>query len=106
MRVGEVPSVGAEKIIEKNIRKYLEKQGYLTYKIHVGRYGPEGFPDLLIVKGGITSYLEVKKPGETPTPIQIFRMKELRQAGCIARPVWSIEHVKQVLREGEVNGRY
>lgn len=91
---------GAEKIIEHNIRKYLKERNYLTYKIHVGQYGPEGFPDLLIVKHGITSYLEVKVPGEVPTPIQMFRMKELRRAGCMARPVWSIAHVERALREG------
>jgi hypothetical protein len=92
--------MGAEKIIENSIKKFLREHGYLTFKIHVGRYGPEGFPDLLVVKQGITSYLETKKPGETPTPIQVFRMKQLRQAGCIARPVWSIAHVERALREG------
>jgi hypothetical protein len=97
--------MGAEKIIEDNIKKYLRTHGYLIYKIHVGQYGPEGFPDLLIVKKGITSYLEVKKPGKGPTPIQIFRMSELHQAGCIAEPVWSLKDAIQALGEEFVNGR-
>jgi hypothetical protein len=91
--------MGAEKVIERNIRKCLKDRNYLSYKIHVGQYGPEGFPDLLVVKHGITSYFEVKKPGETPTPIQMFRMKELRQVGCVARPVWSFVDVMRALHE-------
>jgi hypothetical protein len=94
--------MGTEKIIENNIKKYLRTHDYLTYKIHVGRYGPEGFPDLLVVKYGITSYLEVKRPGEVPTPIQIFRLKELRQAGCVAQPVWSLKDAVQALRGGSI----
>jgi hypothetical protein len=94
--------MGAEKIIENNIKRYLKKQGYISYKIHVGRYGPEGFPDLLVVKRGITSYLEVKKLGEEPSAIQILRMSELHRAGCIAEPVWSVKDAVQALREGSI----
>jgi Holliday junction resolvase len=92
--------MGAEKIIERNIRKYLKEHGYLSYKIHVGQYGPEGFPDLLVVKAGVTSYFEVKAPGKVPEPIQILRLRELRQHGCIAKPVWSDKDVIRALKEG------
>jgi Holliday junction resolvase len=91
---------GAEKIIERNIRKCLKEREYLSYKIHVGQYGPEGFPDLLAVKNGVTSYFEIKQPGKEPTPIQLFRLRELRQAGCVARPVWSCADVIRILKEG------
>jgi hypothetical protein len=94
--------MGAEKIIENNIKKWLRIHGYLTYKIHVGRYGPEGFPDLLVVKNGITNYFEVKAPGKVPEPIQIFRLRELRQAGCIAKPVWSEKDMIRALKEGSI----
>jgi hypothetical protein len=98
--------MGVEKIIERNIRKYLKNNGYLTHKIHVGRYGPKGFPDLLVIKYGITDYFEVKKPGEGPDPIQILRMKELHEVGCIAQPVWSLADVIRTLREKNENGRH
>lgn len=90
--------MGAEKIIERNIRKRLKDLGFLTHKIHVGRYGPKGFPDLLVIRGGITSYLEVKATDETPDPIQILRMRELHRVGCIAEPVWSFMDVMQILK--------
>ena len=94
--------MGAEKIIENNIKKYLRAHGYLIYKIHVGQYGPNGFPDLLVVKEGITSYLEVTALGKVPEPIQIFQMSELRRAGCIAEPIWSLGDAIQALKKGGV----
>jgi Holliday junction resolvase len=94
--------MGAEKIIERNIRKSLKRDGYRTYKIHIGRYGPEGFPDLLVIKRGITSYFEVKAPGKAPEPIQILRMKEICQAGCITAPVWSYVDVIRALKKGNI----
>lgn len=90
--------MGAEKIIERSVRKYLKEQGYISYKIHVGQYGPLGFPDLLIIKHGITGYLEVKAPGKVPEPIQIFQMSELRRAGCVAEPVWSVRDAVRALK--------
>lgn len=90
--------MGVEKVIERNIRKRLEALKFVTYKIHVGRYGPIGFPDLLIVKDGITSYFEVKKPGEVPDPIQDYQMEILRKAGCISQPVWSFKDVMEALK--------
>ena len=90
--------MGAEKTIERNIRGNLEGLGFLTYKIHVGRYGPRGFPDLIVIKNNITSYFEVKIPGEVPTPIQIVRLTELRGAGCIAEAVCGYNDVQQILR--------
>ena len=94
--------MGAEKTLERNIRKNLERLGFLTYKIHVGRYGPVGFPDLLIVRGGITSYFEVKDLGEIPKPIQKHVMSELRGAGCVAEAVQSYSDVQQILRGGKM----
>lgn len=89
--------MGAEKNIEKNIRKRLEVLGFKTYKIHVGQYGPIGFPDLLVIKNGITNYFEVKKPDEVPEDIQNYQMKVLREFGCIAEPVWSFSDVMEIL---------
>jgi hypothetical protein len=91
--------MGAEKIIERKIRKHLKGLGYLTHKIHVGRYGPKGFPDLLVIKYGVTSYFEVKKLGEKPEPIQDLRLEELRGVGCVAQPVWSLADVMRILEE-------
>ena len=89
---------GPEKLVERNIRRNLEGLGFLTYKIHIGRYGPIGFPDLLIVRGGITSFFEVKDLGEVPSPIQKHVMSVLRGAGCVAEAVQSYSEVQQILK--------
>lgn len=95
--------MGTEKNIEKNIRKKLENLGFLTQKIHVGQWGPVGFPDLLVSRDGITSFFEVKAPGKVPDPIQVHRMKELREVGCVARTVWSFEDAIRALQEGGIS---
>lgn len=92
--------MGAEKNIERDIRKRLEAEGFVTYKIHVGQYGPKGFPDLLVARDGITSYFEVKALDEVPDPIQDYCMKELRRVGCVAEPVWSFGDVTRALKKG------
>jgi hypothetical protein len=35
----------------------------------------------LIHRDGVTRYIEVKRPGEKPRPLQEFRHKEIREAG-------------------------
>jgi len=91
--------MGAEKTIETGIREYLEGLGYQTYKIHVGQYGPLGFPDLLVIKKGITSYFEVKNTGKEPEKIQQMRIRDLREAGCIVDVVRSIGDALYALRK-------
>ena len=90
--------MGAEKLVERNIRKNLGDLGYLTYKIHGGKYGCKGFPDLIVIKNGITSFFEIKAPGGILAPIQLFRLAELRGAGCVAEAVQSYSDVQQILR--------
>jgi hypothetical protein len=40
---------------------------------------------LLLIKDQIASFVEVKRPGEKPTPLQRLRAKELRAIGCSVR---------------------
>ncbi len=38
-------------------------------------------PDLMALKEGRTLFVEVKRPGGKPTPLQVVRMQKLRDAG-------------------------
>ncbi|WP_368127468.1 VRR-NUC domain-containing protein [Bacteroides caccae] len=38
-------------------------------------------PDLLCLKNGKASFIEVKRPEEKPRPLQEYRMNELRNLG-------------------------
>lgn len=70
-----------ESQIQRKIIERYKKQGYIVVKI--GLCNLTGFPDLMLLKDGKASFIEVKRPGETPRPLQMFRMQELRDAGFI-----------------------
>lgn len=68
-----------ESAIQRKIIKRYREQGYIVVKIN-GCNMP-GFPDLMLLKDGKASFVEVKRPGETPRPLQTFRINELKAAG-------------------------
>lgn len=68
-----------EKDIQAKVIKELERYGW--YCIKIIQTNKNGIPDLLCHKQGRTMYIEVKRPGLKPTPLQDVRHKELRRAG-------------------------
>lgn len=90
--------------LSKSIRTLLELHGYQVHRLQSGvikaRRGyvhlePKGTPDLLVIAKGAAVYLEVKRPGETPTEDQIAKHAELRdRTGCA---VYVVEAPHQAL---------
>ena len=68
-----------ESKIQSRIIKRLEAQGYYVVKLILTN--KPGIPDLLLLKDGKASFIEVKRPGEKPRVLQQYRMKELRSFG-------------------------
>lgn len=68
-----------ESAIQRKIIKRYEDDGYLVVKIGLCNKG--GFPDLMLLKNGKASFVEVKRPGQKPRPLQEYRLRELRDAG-------------------------
>jgi Holliday junction resolvase len=68
-----------EKEVQKRIIKRYEEEGYIVVKITL--CSKPGFPDLLLLKNGIAKFIEVKRPGGKPRPLQAYRIDELRNAG-------------------------
>lgn len=64
------------------IRKY-EGLGYYVLKII--KANKSGIPDLLLIKDGIASFVEVKSATGRISDMQRLRAKELRGAGCSVR---------------------
>jgi hypothetical protein len=64
------------------IRKY-EKLGY--YVIKLLKCSKSGMPDLLLIKDGKASFLEVKSLTGRISKLQKLRAKELRWHGCSVR---------------------
>ena len=87
-----------EKTIEKRLTDKINKMGGWALKFTSP--GCAGLPDrLILMPGGRLWFVEVKAPGEKPRPLQLFRMKQIRNLGFPARVVDSPESVDEFLRE-------
>lgn len=70
-----------ESAIQSRIIKRLEKEGALVIKLVLTNV--PGIPDLLALKDGHATFIEVKRPGEKPRPLQLYRHEQLRNLGFI-----------------------
>lgn len=68
-----------ESVIQARIIKRMEAQGYYVIKLQLTN--KNGIPDLLCLKNGKASFIEVKRPGEKPRVLQEYRHNELRELG-------------------------
>lgn len=68
-----------ESVIQSSLIKKYESQGYMVVKLILTN--KSGIPDLLLLKGGKASFVEVKREGQKPRPLQEYRIKELRSLG-------------------------
>ena len=68
--------MATEQQIQSKLIKQLEKEGYYVIKLSVTN--KTGIPDLLAIpKNSDVEFIEVKRPGKKPRPLQVFRIKEL-----------------------------
>jgi hypothetical protein len=89
-----------ERAIVKAILAYLNGlPGCLARKRWGGGMGVAGDPDIDACVRGRSVQLEVKRSGERPTPLQLKRLDEWRQAGALVAVVSSVEDVKSLLTE-------
>jgi len=71
-----------EKDIEGRVVKWAQKYKFLVVKV---RFHDVGYPDRLFISPkGHTIFIEFKRPGEKPEPIQDFRIRMLRARGIPA----------------------
>jgi len=83
-----------ESQIQSKIKSTLEKRGWLVIKLIQTTHN--GIPDLLCLKDSHTVFIEVKRPGLNPTPLQSYRHQELLKQGfqtIIATSLKDIEHL-------------
>lgn len=81
-----------EKQLEAKIVKYAKSKGCLSYKFTSPSQA--GVPDRLFVYGGNVLFLEIKRSGKTPTKLQEFHLRKLKQAGVLADWVDNLEDAK------------
>jgi hypothetical protein len=87
-----------ESSIVKSILDYLKTvPECMAEKTHGSNFGKAGKPDISGCLRGRRFELEVKVPGNKPTPIQEAMLRKWNRAGAITGVVTSLEEAKIVL---------
>lgn len=92
--------MAAEKSFEERLKKWLESEGiyalgtpeqdivaepcgYWEKRWGGGKYIKAGMPDMHIVVNGVSLEVELKAPNGRPSELQIQKLNQIDQAGCI-----------------------
>ena len=88
-----------ETTLTAKIVSTLESYGALVYKIHGSQYQAAGLPDLLVHRGGMTVWMEVKTPTGELRKIQVARIAQIRRYGVPVAVVRSPEEALEFLSD-------
>lgn len=83
-----------ESEIQSRIIRQLENAGW--YVVKLIQTNKNGIPDLIATQKGVAVFIEVKRPGKEPDPLQKFRHKEIRKNGTeiiVATSTKDTEHL-------------
>ena len=95
------------KVIEKNIEDYFirkceQNHMWTTKFISASR---SGVPDRVVIYNGITIFVELKKPGEKPRPLQVEIHKKMRKYGALIEVLSTFDEVdvfiENLIRRGK-----
>lgn len=78
-----------ERVAESKFVNEARGAGFMTRKMN--GLGNASWPDQLVIGPGFNVYLEFKRLGEGPTPLQADCHKELRQRGQMVYVVYTVE---------------
>lgn len=86
----------AENAVEQRLRTLVEAAGGMALKFTSSR---NGVPDRIVILQGRTVFVELKAPQGRLAPLQIVRIKQMRQAGADVRVLISREEVAAFMAE-------
>ena len=96
---------GSEAAIQKQIVDYLTRIGAVVLRTNSGqlttatghtiRLGAAGTSDLTVLHCGIWYSIEVKKPGNHPTPLQSAYLERVNAAGGVGVVATSLDEVME-----------
>jgi hypothetical protein len=96
----------SERAIVRAILTYLNSlPGCLARKRWGGGMGVAGDPDIDACIRGRCLQLEVKRPGEKPTPLQMKRLADWQRAGALVGVVSNVGEVREILENISFAGR-
>lgn len=84
-------------IITKKIKPYLESLGAMSVKYHGGPFGQSGVSDLIVCHFGKYVALEIKKPGNKPTALQLRFIEQVKEHGGLAGVVYTDSFKEDIL---------
>ena len=93
-----------ERDVVAAIKEYLFSLGgdIFFWKEHGGPYGTSGIPDIICCYKGRFLGLEAKLPGGKLTALQRRALDKINAAGGIARRVESVDDVKAVIAQADL----
>ena len=89
-----------EQQIQSAIIKYLESLGAYVVKVITANHS--GVPDINACLQGKWISVEVKRPGFSPEPLQLFHLQMIQRAGGLATWASSLEQVKDFLAQNRL----
>ena len=88
-----------ESAFQKEAIKLIESMGGYPIKVHVSAFQSQGEPDLVCCFKGRFVAFELKIEDNKPSALQLEKIEDIKRAGGIALPVWSINEIKEILYE-------
>lgn len=88
----------SESRLEQRLKNEIERRGGKAPKFISP--GMRGMPDrIILLPGGRVIFVEMKAPGETPTPLQEKRADDLRKLGFKVYCIDSVEAIDVFITE-------
>ena len=88
-----------ESDFQKNAEKLIRSKGGYVVKVHVSAYQNQGTPDILVCYRGMFIGFELKVDRNTLSDLQKLRIRQIRNAGGIAKGIYSLEEIEETLYE-------
>lgn len=84
--------------LKRKVLKAIKKQFPKAWVWKISDRFYSGIPDLFIIHNGVHIFIELKRPGEKPTKIQIYTMNKINEAGGFALCVSSVGTAMQAIK--------
>lgn len=82
----------------KAVRQRIESHyGGLARKVHGSSYGVAGDPDIDACINGRACKIELKMPGNEPTPVQMGRLRAWAKVGALSGWVTTLDELDELL---------
>ena len=86
-----------EQQIQSKVIKYLESIGAYVIKVITANHS--GVPDIHACLNGKWISIEMKRPGESPEPLQLHHLQQIQKAGGLATWASSLPQVQDFLAQ-------